>query len=55
MNKFFTIRKGNSMDEHCTFFIMETTDLLEEIIDLSLPKSIVCNYTINNLSKEYDS
>ena len=52
MNKFFTIRTRNSMDEYL-MDMKEAVDLLEEVGFL-LRESIVCYYIMNNLSKEYE-
>ena len=52
INKFFNIRKNNSMDEYL-MDIMEAANLLKEV-ELPLLESIVCYYIKNNLPKEYE-
>ena len=52
INKFFSIRKGNSIDEYL-IDMKEAADLLEKV-GFSLLESIVCYYIVNNLLKEYE-
>lgn len=52
IDKFFSIRKLNSMDEYLAD-MKEAADSLEEL-DVPLPKKILVAYTLNNLPPKYD-
>ena len=52
VDKFFSIRKLNSMDEYLAD-IKEAVDLVEEL-DVPLPKRILVAYTLKNLLPKYD-